>query len=211
MAFVCCLVAGNCCLFTLLLLVVIPGKDVKLCAGAGSCFSSRHASRQRRITLPTIKTHTCALLSLRLRLQKESSFAGDVHRRQTLHSQTAGRCSALCDLRQCLVLQAAGALAGQASPVVSLQTDSNRRAACCAGAYAMGWRAAGARALPPGPRGVCYDPGGAFLVFTLSASRVSRLLPPPIINSKLSPSMLQRTCTLQLLSPLASKCSARPW
>ena len=39
----------------------------------------------------------------RLHLLKESSFAGDVYRRQTLRSHTAGRCSALCDLRQCFV------------------------------------------------------------------------------------------------------------
>ena len=46
----------------------------------------------------------------RLHLLKDSSFAGDVYRRQTLRSQTAGRCSALCDLRQGLILQAAGAI-----------------------------------------------------------------------------------------------------
>ena len=51
----------------------------------------------------------------------------------------------------------------------------------------MGRRAAGACALSPGPRGVCYDPRGAFLEFTVGASRVSCLLFAPTAKLQAEP------------------------
>ena len=110
MVFACFLVVGYCLLFAWLLLGCHKGHRWKIvCRRRLMFFEQAREQAEKDYSTNHQDTHVRASPP-RLHLLKDSSFAGDVCKRQTQRPQTAGRCSALCDLQQGLTLQAAGAI-----------------------------------------------------------------------------------------------------